>query len=213
MRLLFLVVSILVFSFSYSQRIGLGAIDAAGNKYKSIIIGNQEWFEDNLRTIKYSNGQQIAHISDSIVWSKWEEGAFVYYKHDTRHGILYNWYTVNDARGICPIGWKVPSNSDWDTLITFLGGNRVAGGKLKARLHWADPNTGATNAVGFHALPKGCYGINGSFNGIGRNAYWWSSSENGELSAWGREIGFNEVDVFVGHGDKRDGLSIRCLKE
>jgi len=168
---------------------------------------------DNLKVTKYKNGQPVPHIQDSTVWNAWENGAYVFYKNDTKHGILYNWMAVIDKRGVCPTGWHVPSGVEWDTLAKFLGGDEIAGGKMKAKLHWETPNTSATNESSFHALPKGMYGVNGSFNNIGKNAYWWSSSEYGVSSAWGREIGFNESALFAGHGDKRDGLSVRCIKD
>ena len=198
---------------SKAQSTGSGLMDIEGNTYKSILLGKQEWMMDNLKVTKYRNGQPIPHIQDSIVWNAWKNGAYVYYKNDTKHGILYNWMAVNDSRGVCPTGWHVPSSFEWDTLAKFLGGNEVAGGKMKAKLHWETPNTSATNESSFHALPKGMYGVNGSFNNIGKNAYWWSSSEHGVSSAWGREIGFNESALFAGHGDKRDGLSVRCIKD
>ena len=211
--LLLIFISLTAVLKSKAQSTGSGLMDIEGNTYKSILLGKQEWMMDNLKVTKYRNGQPIPHIQDSIVWNAWKNGAYVFYKNDTKHGILYNWMAVNDSRGVCPTGWHVPSSFEWDTLAKFLGGNEVAGGKMKAKLHWETPNTSATNESSFHALPKGMYGVNGSFNNIGKNAYWWSSSEHGVSSAWGREIGFNESALFAGHGDKRDGLSVRCIKD
>ncbi len=208
--------SFLMFSFLSivsAQKSGSGVEDLDGNLYKTVIIGKQEWMADNLKVTKYRNGQPIPFISDSTVWSQWNSGAYLYYKHDVKHGVLYNWMVINDVRKVCPTGWHVPTNADWDTLAKYLGGNEVAGGKMKAKMHWEIPNTDATNSSGFFALPKGSYGINGSFNGVGRNAYWWTSNENGELSAWGREVGYNDAQLFVGHADKRDALSIRCVRD
>lgn len=199
--------------YSKAQSAGNGVTDIEGNVYKSILLGKQEWMMDNLKVTKYKNGQPVPHIQDSTVWNAWENGAYVFYKNDTKHGVLYNWMAVIDKRGVCPTGWHVPSGVEWDTLAKFLGGDEIAGGKMKAKLHWEMPNTSATNTSSFHALPKGMYGVNGSFNNIGKNAYWWSSTEHGVSSAWGREIGFNEPALFAGHGDKRDGLSIRCIKD
>ena len=211
--LLLIFISLTAVLKSKAQSTGSGLMDIEGNTYKSILLGKQEWMMDNLKVTKYRNGQSIPHIQDSIVWNAWKNGAYVFYKNDTKHGILYNWMAVNDSRGVCPTGWHVPSSFEWDTLAKFLGGNEVAGGKMKTKLHWETPNTSATNESSFHALPKGMYGVNGSFNNIGKNAYWWSSSEHGVSSAWGREIGFNESALFAGHGDKRDGLSVRCIKD
>ena len=211
--LLLIFISLIAVFNSKAQSTGSGLMDIEGNTYKSILLGKQEWMMDNLKVTKYRNGQPIPHIQDSIVWNAWKNGAYVFYKNDTKHGILYNWMAVNDSRGVCPTGWHVPSSFEWDTLAKFLGGDEVAGGKMKAKLHWETPNTSATNESNFHALPKGMYGVNGSFNNIGKNAYWWSSSEHGVSSAWGKEIGFNESALFAGHGDKRDGLSVRCIKD
>lgn len=196
-----------------AQTSGTGVTDVEGNAYKTVILGKQEWMMDNLKVTKYRNGNPIPHIQDSTVWNAWNNGAYVFYKNDTKHGVLYNWMAVMDQRGICPTGWHVPVSSEWDSLAKFLGGEEVAGGKMKARLHWETPNAAATNESSFHALPKGMYGVNGSFNNIGKNAYWWSASENDKVSAWGREIGFNESGLYAGHGDKHDGLSVRCLKD
>lgn len=213
MKINFLIfIFLFVLHLGFSQTNGSGLVDVEGNIYKSIVLGKQEWMMDNLKVTKYNNGQPIPHIQDSTVWNAWNNGAYVYYKNDTKHGVLYNWMVINDKRGVCPTGWHVPSSDEWDTLAKFLGGNDVAGGKMKARLHWETPNTSATNESSFHALPKGMYGVNGSFNNIGKNAYWWSATEYGDVSAWGREVGFNEAGLFTGHGDKRDGLSIRCVK-
>lgn len=211
--LIILLITFITILNSNAQSTGNGVTDIDGNTYKSILLGKQEWMMDNLKVTKFKNGQPIPHIQDSIVWNAWKSGAYVFYKNDTKHGILYNWMVVNDARGVCPTGWHIPAGFEWDTLAKFLGGDEVAGGKMKAKLHWETPNTSATNESGFHALPKGMYGVNGSFNNIGKNAYWWSSTEHGVSSAWGREIGFNESGLFAGHGDKRDGLSIRCIKD
>jgi uncharacterized protein (TIGR02145 family) len=201
-------------TFNYfAQKSGAGVEDIEGNIYKTVIIGKQEWMADNLKVTKYRNGQPIPFISDSTVWSQWNAGAYMFYKHDVKHGVLYNWNVVNDLRKVCPVGFHVPTNAEWDTLAKNLGGNEIAGGKMKSKLHWEAPNTGATNESGFFALPKGNYGINGSFNGIGRNAYWWTATQNGELSSWGREVGYNDVQLFVGHADKRDALSVRCVKD
>lgn len=209
------VLSFIINGFMYvvAQTSGAGVMDVDGNNYKTVILGKQEWMMDNLKVTKYRNGNPIPHIQDSTVWNAWNNGAFVFYKNDTKHGVLYNWMAVTEQRGICPTGWHVPTNVEWDTLAKFLGGNEVAGGKMKARFHWETPNEAATNESSFHALPKGMYGINGSFNNIGKNAYWWSASENDKNSAWGREVGFNESGLYAGHGDKRDGLSVRCLKD
>jgi uncharacterized protein (TIGR02145 family) len=206
-------ISIFTFGKLFAQNAGGGVTDVEGNLYKTVILGGQEWMTDNLKVTKYRNGQPIPHIQDSTVWNSWNNGAYVYYKHDTKHGVLYNWMVVSDARGVCPTGWHVPSNADWDTLVSFLGGEELAGGKMKSKLHWELPNTGGTNSSNFHALPKGYYGINGSFNSIGKNAYWWTSDANGDISAWGRAIGYNESGIYSGYGDKHDGLSIRCVKD
>lgn len=132
-------------------------------------------------------------------------------KIKTGYGALYNWYAVNN--GLAPTGLKVPTDAEWTTLTDFLGGESIAGGKLKAvgTEHWTSPNADATDTVGFRALPGG-YRINyGSFYSIGYNGYWWSATEDNATSAWNRYMDFNYSNVSRYNYDKELGFSVRML--
>jgi uncharacterized protein (TIGR02145 family) len=158
--------------------------DIDGNIYQTISIGNKVWMVENLKTTKYSNGDPIQLVTDVNLWGGIESGAYCNYDNNAinsnTYGHLYNRYAIKDTRGICPVGWRIPSVSDWEDLAYYLGGKDVAGGKLKETgiSHWNSPNGGATNEIGFSALPNG-YLIREAYvryEGIGYTASFWSSS-------------------------------------
>jgi uncharacterized protein (TIGR02145 family) len=136
------------------------------------------------------------------------------------YGGLYQWdemmqySTAPGVQGICQTGWHVPTDSEVTTLTNFLGGLDVAGGKMKeaGTVHWAPPNTGATNSSGFTGLPGGCRLINGNLNNLTYFAYFWSSSEYSTANSWFRYLGFTVENVFRGNDSKLKGFSIRCIK-
>lgn len=131
-------------------------------------------------------------------------------------GKLYNWYAVTDPRGLAPEGWHVPSDAEWTTLTTFLGGEYVAGGKMKeaGTAHWLAPNGGATNSSGFTGLPGGYRNSYGTFYTIGNYGYWWSSTEPTTYDAWYRYLAYDGGDVGRGFGNvKPYGFSVRCLRD
>ena len=135
-------------------------------------------------------------------------------------GYLYNWYAVNDDRGLCPAGWHVPSDGDnsseWAILSDFLGGIFVAGGKMKeaGTTHWFSPNTGATNASGFTGLSGGYRSSDGSLGLIGIDGFWWSSTESGDDDdAWFRQLSYDSDNVSREIINKRCGFSVRCLRD
>ena len=155
-------------------------------KYSSIKIGTQSWMTKNLEVSRYRNGDRIPQVKGPAEWAALTTGAWCWNNNDSAtgaiYGKLYNWYAVNDPRGLAPTGWHVPSDAEWDTLSTYLGKN--AGGKLKdtgtieaGTGLWYAPNTGATNKTGFTGLPGGLRNSNGTFFSIGNLAYWWSSSQ------------------------------------
>ena len=160
--------------------------DIDGNLYNTVQIGNQCWMQSNLKVTKYRNGDNIPTGLSNSSWGSTFSGAYVSYLNstinDSLFGKLYNWYAVGDGRGICPIGWHVPSNSEWTTLTDFLGGESVAGGALKNTSTqpipggWNVPNTGATNSSGFTALPGGWRDDGGAFRDLNNDGRWWSSS-------------------------------------
>ncbi len=193
--------------------------DIDGNVYNTIQIGTQVWMAENLKTTKYRNGDLIGTttpatldiLDQSAPKYQWANGG-----NDNRvatYGRLYTWYAVNDSRNICPIGWHVPSDAEWTALTTYLGGESIAGGKLKeaGTIHWISPNTGATNNSRFTALPGGSRSWSGVFGGY--DGYWWSFTEYSTASAWFRLMYYDASNVFRTYSNKRDGCSVRCIKD
>jgi uncharacterized protein (TIGR02145 family) len=131
------------------------------------------------------------------------------------YGRLYTWYAVTDSRNVCPTGWHVPTDAEWSTLTTWLGGESVAGGKLKetGTTHWNDTNEGSTNETGFTALPGGYRYVDGTCLDIGSCGYWWSSTEGSSTYAWLRYMYYDYTDVGRDFYDKLDGFSVRCVRD
>ena len=193
--------------------------DIEGNVYSTITIGTQIWMTENLKTTKYNNGTAIESVTDNKAWEALATSAFCWYKNDSTankntYGALYNWYSVNTKK-ICPIGWHVPTDAEWTILTTFLGGERVAGNKLKetGKKHWSHPNAVATNESGFTALPSGYRFNTGSFFYIGEYCSWWSSSESDSNNAWFRYLNDSDGIVRRSGFNKRCGFSVRCLRD
>lgn len=193
-------------------------MDADGNVYPTVRIGTQEWIAENLKTTKYNDGTSIPVVSDAAAWANlstpgycWNNNDSITYK-DT-YGALYNWYSINTGR-LCPSGWHIPTDAEWTILTTYLGGQDMAGGKLKeaGTSHWLSPNTGATNESGFTALP-GCGRVaNGVFCPIGGYGGWWTSSEQSATTAYGRDVNYGNRNVSKYYDSKLAGFSIRCVK-
>jgi uncharacterized protein (TIGR02145 family) len=173
----------------------------------------------NLRTTKYSNGDVILNETNSTVWSNLWIGAWVYYNHDSAYdstyGKLYNWFATVDNRNICPTSWHVPSDNEWTTLINHLGGESVAGGKMKEAgfAHWQWPNSAADNSSGFTALPGGYRTNAGQFEFIGYLGGWWSTAGCNTNEARGIGLSLNDGVVGRNLSNKRNGFSVRCLKD
>ena len=196
---------------------GPNVTDIDGNIYHSVVIGTQTWTVENLKVTHYRNGDAIPNAIDIVSWGS-TTGAYCNYNNDannaTTYGKLYNWYTVVDTRNLCPTGWHVPSDTEWTTLITYLGGDSIAGGKLKETglTHWASPNATATNVTGFTALPAGDRYFEGSYFDIGNKGYWWSSTEQNSTYAWSRFMYYNYSNATRYGNSKASGMSVRCLK-
>lgn len=184
-----------------------------------ITIGEQVWMVENLNVDKFRNGDPIPEAKTEDEWKKAgdeKKPAWSFYNvnpdNGRPYGKLYNWYAVNDSRGLAPKGWRIPSDKDWSILTDFLGGESVAGIKMKSGKFWSE-SEGGTNESGFLALPGGCRNSFATFDQIGDYAYWWSSSENG-TNAWYR---FLEPDNgYVGRsgfGNKGNGYSVRCIRD
>jgi uncharacterized protein (TIGR02145 family) len=182
----------------------------------TVIIGSQEWMLENLNVDSYLNGDLIQEVQDQTAWAALTTGAWCYYQNNTANGViygkLYNWYAVNDPRGLAPTGFHIPSDAEWTTLTTTLGGSAVAGGELKevGLTHWNSPNTGATNSSGWTGLPGG--NRTPTFGAIGRGGNWWSSTEADSTTAYKYSIEYQRVSVVDGTTNKTVGYSVRAIK-
>lgn len=203
--------------------------DSDGNEYRTVTIGDQEWMAENLRTSRFTDGSEIPMVNDQAAWLNANYGVWCWYDtinpDHVPYGKLYNWYAVNDTRGVCPTGWHVPTDAEWTTLIDYLDPatvnpgadgtqSAVAGGKMKetGTAHWQSPNAGATNESGFTALPGGFrHSSNGSFGSLGYGGYWWSATEDGG-NAWYRLIPYSSGNITRFNGSKSGGFAVRCLR-
>ena len=192
--------------------------DVDGNVYHFITIGTQIWMVENLKTTKYNDGTPIGILTNNKTWSTLSiTPAYCWYNNDSTtnkntYGALYNWYAVNTGK-LAPAGWHIPTDAEWTILTTYLGGESVAGGKLKeiGTVHWSSPNDGATNETGFTALPGGYRSYSdGNFYSIRGSGYWWSSSRPSATNTWYRNIG-NTSTVYRAAGYEQNGYAVRCV--
>jgi uncharacterized protein (TIGR02145 family) len=193
--------------------------DIDGNVYQTVRIGSQVWMKENLKVSKYRNGDPIPTGLSNTAWSSTSSGAFAIYNNDlannTNYGKLYNWYAVADSRGLCPAGWHIFTDTELTELISFLGGNTEAGGKMKDISNlWNLPNVGATNESGFSALPNGSRFNNGTYNDIKAFLSMWSSSSYSATGAGYFVLGssYSIINRDIS-GTKTFGFSVRCLKD
>ena len=205
---------------SFNTALTYGTVtDVEGNVYKTITIGTQTWMAENLKTTKYRNGETIPNVSQDISWAALTTGAYCWYKNDAasykpNFGALYNWYAVADSRNIAPVGWHVSTNADWSTLIAFLGVDSGSLLKEKGITHWITPNTTATNASGFTALPGGYrYQFDGSFSSMDTNGLWWSKTSSDATFSWYSSLYYLYSTAASGTLNDKFGLSVRCVKD
>jgi uncharacterized protein (TIGR02145 family) len=227
MKYIFFLLSItLIFSCKKESNIppysdGSAVTDVDGNIYQSVNIGNQSWFSRNLDVIHYRNGDIIPNVTDPVQWRNMTTGAWKYYNNDPAlgaiYGKLYNWYAVNDPRGLAPNGWSIPSKEDWSVLTDFLGGWIESYRKMKevGTEHWLTNEDNVTNESKFTSIPSGLYfyqeGVS-LCDGLGIVAYYWSSTEAGDTTAY--EMGVPSKPFYNVSGmdcDKHYGFSIRCV--
>ena len=199
------------------NQLNQSAVDYDGNSYETVQIGDQLWMAENLKTTHYNNGDEIPNITNNGDWVSLSTGAYCDYDNNPTnsdtYGRLYNWYAVDDARGICPEGWHVPTDEEFTVLTDYLDGTSVAGGKMKeaGTEHWNSPNTGATNESGFTGLPAGYRHVNsGYYYSMGYLGYFWSSSESSSSNAWYRKLHYNSSNVYRNSDYERHGISVRC---
>ena len=195
--------------------------DIDGNFYKTIQIGTQIWMAENLKTTRYADGSAIPYMTNDAEWSRLNYGSYDWYDSDASsykepYGALYNWYAASDSRNVCPTGWHVPSSSELTTLIAFLGGPDIAGGKVKeaGNGHWSFPNTGADNSSGFTGLPAGVRRADGLFVNLNLIAVWWTTSisDDGGLPVAAYTNAFIPNFYLPDYLTMNMGCSIRCIK-
>jgi uncharacterized protein (TIGR02145 family) len=192
--------------------------DIDGDSYNGVQIGTQFWTTKNLNISKYRNGDEIPQVQDAAEWAALTTGAWCYYENKEENGItygkLYNWFAVNDPRGLAPEGFHIPSDEEWNCLTEYLGGENVAGGKMKekGKVHWAEPNKKANNTSGFTGLPGGECNYNGTFWCLGEIGWWWSSSDD-ETEGMSINLNSDNGIAQVYYFDKTSGFSVRCLKD
>jgi uncharacterized protein (TIGR02145 family) len=193
--------------------------DIEGNVYKTVTLGTQVWMAENLKTTKYNDGTEIPVITENDSWAKLTTPGYSWYNNDSKeykkiYGALYNWYVVNTNK-LCPVGWHVSTDAEWNTLAIFLQGGNEVGGKLKEKgtKHWKIPNEGATNESGFTALPGGYRSFEGAFNYIGITGYWWSSTEYNESSVLFWNLRYKSGGTFKYRSEKNCGFSVRCIRD
>lgn len=204
--------------------------DIDGNVYHNVQIGGQCWMAANLKTTRYNDGNSIPNVTDNAAWTQLSSGAWCNYDNnpanDATYGKLYNWYAAADPN-ICPNGWHVPAEMEWQQLEAALamptgelgqtgyrGTAQNVGGKMKTTTLWNAPNTGATNESGFSGLPGGSrYSSNDYFYTLGILGHWWSASEAGAEYAWYRLLYGNDAGIARGANAKRNGFCLRCVRD
>ena len=208
---------------------GAGSVtDADGNIYRTVMIGNQEWMAENLRTTRYSDGTPIENPgADNPAWATNRNGAYSWYGNDKdsfgkKYGGLYNWHAVNTGK-LCPAGWRVPSDEEWTKVNRHLAVN--AGGRMKAAgtSEWDGANPDAANDTGFDALPGGVrvHSLSGMITSAsggfffheGRTGRWWTSCASSSANALHRSIHAGSGSIFRSHSPKGNGYSVRCIRE
>lgn len=222
---------------------------------QNVTIGSQVWTSTNLNVSTYRNGDIIPQVQDEDAWEKLTTGAWCYYENNasngTKYGKLYNWYAVNDARGLAPQGYHIPSEAEWTKLKDYLGGRDVAGTKMKSVSGWKSYTSGGSktcpncsswnaeyrkkvpcltckdtrsvpapkvtksgngsNSSKFSGLPGGYRNSDGSYDYIGYNGFWWSSTEYNTYNARYLYLYYNNGLATINSDDKQFGLSVRCL--
>jgi uncharacterized protein (TIGR02145 family) len=195
--------------------------DSEGNIYFTVEFEEQEWMKENLIISKYNNGDDIPQVQSAAEWAALTTGAYCYYynENDKGYGKLYNWYAVNDKRGICPEGWHVPTDNDWNILVNVYEGINLAGGKLKAvatvpdeHPRWINPNANATDESEFSAVPGGFRAADGEFKHIGSFGGWWTSTDEYNDNAWNYGMSYNDEEIHRFARNKKSGYSVRCVR-
>jgi len=213
------------FGTGYGSQITFSTLANLSN----VTIGSQVWTNKNLDVARYRNGDIIPQVTDPTQWTNLTTGAWCWYNNDSAtnaatYGRLYNWYAVNDSRGLAPNGWHIPTDAEWNKLVKYLdpgadttcsgcAQSAAVGGALKTTTGWFAPNTGATNSTGFSGLPGGYRFEGGLFNNIDFYGYWWSATEPFTTNAWTRFVYYSFGGVNRNSFAKSFGISVRCVKD
>lgn len=207
----------------FNPNVTYGAItDIEGKTYKTVVIGTQVWMAQNLRTTKFNDGTSIPLVTGDGEWSNLVTPGYCWFNNNDSifeniYGAYYNWFAVTSGN-LCPVGWHVPSDTEWQTLIDYLGGSKIAGSKLKetGTNNWVNTNKDATNQSGFTALPAGLRGaLDGTFGGQGDYGGWWSTTEFSSSPLGAVWIRWVHADTTVAARNeifKKDGFTVRCLE-
>ena len=193
-------------------------IDHLGHSYHTVEIGDQCWFAENLRSSTYTNGDAITRSLDDREWKSISVGACSVYENDSNalaeYGLLYNWFAIDDERGLCPPSWHVPSIGDWSDLTKSFGDEAIAGKLMRSEELWiyGSSETEQAGAKGFDALPGGSRRENGSYVHEGTGAGWWSSSRYG-TDAWYLFMSSNSAHLGRTTGNQHHGFSVRCVQD
>jgi len=216
----------------YVVPIDLRVTDVDNNVYNTITIGTQFWMAENLKTTKYNDGTAITNVPEESTWATLTTEAYCWYNNDgatykATYGALYNWYAVdatsNGGRNICPVGWHVPTDDEWTTLTTYLGGVSTNVAKaLAAKTNWSTSDIAdavgndltINNSSGFTALPGGYRSFgDGNFYNVGNTGYWWSSTA-GAPYPWTRALEYNYATVYSNNSNpEKFGVSVRCMRD
>lgn len=221
-KVLFLIMTIILLSSCSNELSTKENLDASRNIVPSIMaseiqIGNRIWTTKNLSTNRYRNGDIIPYVEDSNEWANLTTGAWCYFDNDPEFGIergkLYNWYAITDPRGLAPAGWHIPTDTEVGLLQFYLGGASVAGTKIKKISPlWRAPFT-ATNSSGFSAIPAGARGyIPTTWYASDNFAIWWTSTSISLSEAGKFYVQSSPARLDRNSADKRDGYSVRCVK-
>jgi uncharacterized protein (TIGR02145 family) len=204
--------------------------DIDGNEYRAVQIGEQCWMAENLRTTRYSDGASIPQVTDGTAWAQLSSAAWCNFGNDVNfdatYGKLYNWFAAAEP-SICPQGWHLPTDSEWQELELalgmppdelnvsgFRGSAQNVGGRMKTMVLWNDPNSGATNEIGFAGLPCGYRTYDqGMFDNLGVFGYYWSTTESGANNAWARGLYYNNIGASRDAYIKRTGFCLRCVRD
>jgi uncharacterized protein (TIGR02145 family) len=222
-------------NISFSEECPATVTDIDGNVYNTVLIGEQCWMKENLKTTTYKNGTAIPNVTDINAWSNLTTGAYVWYDNDIswkeKYGALYNWFTAVDPNGLCPTGWHVPTHNEWTDLTDYIGGvsaphgnelkscrqvNSPLGGGCNTSEHprWDSDNSNwGTDDYGLSCLPGGLRIYDGTFNYIGEYGEWWSTTVYGAPTAWLRALNNTAGNIYVYINQRRTGMSVRCLRD